>query len=388
MTIDVDGPGFVSVPSDLKLVRVSKSGVRTTFPDRGYWSTSYHVPGSPRTSTPLSRGWRHPNPYSRKMVVSHCTSPGWGRWESTTGVLSGNFVGYANQAFLAACCPLGGSIMSDLVANATIDARASVNAGDIDLGVSIGESRETFEHLALQGARLMKLYGLLRKGRFGQLRKELHPKAYFRHTGSIANYWLEYNYAWRPLLDDVYGAASELQRGFDQKDQIFRSVGIRDTEQPVSIGSYFVPHAFGARVVVYYKVSDPNLARLARLGLTNPASIAWELLPYSFVLDWFTPVGAFIDGVTALHGISVVSVTTTRRSTVDWENPYTGDPILSPGANRERTNPTYRVQGLAMQRSVGTSIAWTLPRFEHTPITSKRAANAAALLRQRIRTNT
>jgi hypothetical protein len=29
----------------------------------------------------------------------------------------------------------------------------------------------------------------------------------------------------------------------------------------------------------------------------NPASIAWELLPYSFVADWFVDIGSFLRSV-------------------------------------------------------------------------------------------
>jgi hypothetical protein len=42
-----------------------------------------------------------------------------------------------------------------------------------------------------------------------------------------------------------------------------------------------------------------------QLGLLDPLSVAWELLPWSFVIDWFIPIGAYLDvlnGIPALKG--------------------------------------------------------------------------------------
>jgi hypothetical protein len=43
----------------------------------------------------------------------------------------------------------------------------------------------------------------------------------------------------------------------------------------------------------------------SRLGLINPASVAWELVPFSFVVDWFTGFGSYLDSFTELAGLSV-----------------------------------------------------------------------------------
>lgn len=55
----------------------------------------------------------------------------------------------------------------------------------------------------------------------------------------------------------------------------------------------------------------------AALGLTNPASVAWELVPFSFVVDWFAPVGDWLNALDATLGYSFLSGTrsTIRRRT-------------------------------------------------------------------------
>jgi hypothetical protein len=38
------------------------------------------------------------------------------------------------------------------------------------------------------------------------------------------------------------------------------------------------------------------------LGLTNPALVAWELVPFSFVVDWALPIGDWLSSLDAMLG--------------------------------------------------------------------------------------
>jgi hypothetical protein len=57
------------------------------------------------------------------------------------------------------------------------------------------------------------------------------------------------------------------------------------------------------KCVIHAKVKSESLTRLKQLGLANPAAIAWELVPFSFVFDWFVPVGEFLNAVTGTFGL-------------------------------------------------------------------------------------
>jgi hypothetical protein len=35
----------------------------------------------------------------------------------------------------------------------------------------------------------------------------------------------------------------------------------------------------------------------AQLGLTHPGSVLWERLPWSFVVDWFIPIGTYLSNL-------------------------------------------------------------------------------------------
>ena len=57
-------------------------------------------------------------------------------------------------------------------------------------------------------------------------------------------------------------------------------------------------------VSLWYSLNNPGLATQSQLGLLNPLEIVWECLPYSFVVDWAIPVGAWMSSLTADAGFS------------------------------------------------------------------------------------
>lgn len=52
-----------------------------------------------------------------------------------------------------------------------------------------------------------------------------------------------------------------------------------------------------------YKVTTPSLYELNRYGLLNPAALLWELQPLSFVADWFTGLGSFLQALSLGFGL-------------------------------------------------------------------------------------
>ena len=345
-------------------------------------ASSTYQSGSPQTQNPVNaRGFRPPSAYSRRVTASRVVSPG--SYECQYGIYRRFFDQWyvcLGQGGLSGLIPVRSSEESSLVANAIVAARGSINNGSVDIGVALGESRETIAHLAHQAVRLGQAIKLVNGRSFAKAAALIGHKLK-RHKGvPISKYWLEYNYAWRPLISDIYGTMTEVQRGLDQKDQIFVSRGARSATfiRPFNTGE--ISEKYSAYVSVWYKVSDPQLAALARLGITNPANVVWELVPFSFVADWFIPVGTFLKGLTALHGISFMSGTRTVVREVSDELDMSQPNY---GVARAWTPGRYSVEGISMTRSVLSSLPYAIPRLERSILTNRRAASAIALGRQR-----
>jgi len=53
--------------------------------------------------------------------------------------------------------------------------------------------------------------------------------------------------------------------------------------------------------------------RLINVTFGNPYIWVWERIPFSFVVDWFVPVGSWLNAVTALDGVKSLQYTTSER---------------------------------------------------------------------------
>ncbi|UUW21243.1 MAG: maturation protein [Sanya fiers-like virus 11] len=142
-----------------------------------------------------------------------------------------------------------------------------------------------------------------------------------------AQTWLEYSYAWKPLLNDVYTSAQATAslaidwqylahtvsasaessktafiRGLDSTGRFKRSVNT--TSQ------------WSVKATIHYKI-DPNAINATNVfGLNNPLTIAWELVPFSFVADWFLPIGDALSNLTATSGLTFFGgFVSSKRST-------------------------------------------------------------------------
>jgi len=123
---------------------------------------------------------------------------------------------------------------------------------------------------------------------------------------AFGNLWLEYVYGWRPLVSDIYSAMNVFTK--PPPDLTVGSVtgsvvgAVNDTVK-VTGDPWFAQtttrnYIQRNRLHVYYGMADSDIAlftkNFSRIGLTNPLELAWEILPYSFVIDWFLPIGNYL----------------------------------------------------------------------------------------------
>lgn len=188
------------------------------------------------------------------------------------------------------------------------------------LAVDLAELGKTKDMLANAGRDLLTFFKGLRSGRpllvfCEELRKQKGVK------GSLANRWLEYTYGWAPTVAGIYDSAEIFQKKFSAGDIITGKVGLRPkvVKQKVNSSSWTASVHATAKAKAYYQytVRDPKLLALSQLGFTNPLSIAWELMPWSFVLDWFVDVGGYINRMDWALGLSDIYYQTMTRCSLD-----------------------------------------------------------------------
>lgn len=217
---------------------------------------------------------------------------------------------------------------------------------------------------------------------------KLYPKEPLK---AAANLWLQWTYGWTPLLKDLHGLADHYNQEVT-KDRIIKlsskTTGSRNWEYVTlttlegwkQIHTQYRSWKYTRKYVIYYKIAGDTSKSISQLGFTNPALIGWELMPFSFVVDWFLPVGNFISSLDATVGCVFEKgcrTTVTKRSAVTETK---ADPTSSSKTFKVDCRLLETAQDVAISRTTLTSFPSVAMPMWKNPVTAIHAANAIALL--------
>lgn len=197
-----------------------------------------------------------------------------------------------------------------------------------------------------------------------------------RSSKSFADNWLELHFGWAPAVSDIYTATKILSDPWDQKG-LKKTASASNTAE-VTFGAWPGPTSYKGVVkqTVYISAEvigvNPNLELASRLGLVNLASVAYELVPWSFVLNWFASVEEYLASFTDFAGLTFANMYHTR--TVHWN----GDWI---GGSQQRAHMTVWKFSRVPGEIPGPSLIWRAP----WRLSPSRALTAASLLVQSLK---
>lgn len=365
--------------------------------DRIYSARSSYSSKTPlRKGVVLASGWRTPTSYRRRgfysksildtdrIVARFSNSPivetYYGCGNSIVGV--GPCYCVVGDYLLATPYP---GLLND-VNRAETECLVKLKEMNINLGEALAESKSTVNHLCDTVSKLARAALALRKGNVKGLLKALDvdPKFRFKQTSkSASSRWLELQFAWTPLISDIYGASKQLEDGFKKKDQTFSVVRTVKADFDISRRTFSGTTQFSEsgksevsiRVKLYGKVRNQDIANLTTVGLLDPLQVAWALVPFSFVLDWLLPIGNYLEALGATKGISFVggtrSIRTSGKYTTSWRpQGYTVIPL-------PKLETTYIDLDRVAYRD------WPRPHlYIKSPFSRSHLISAAALLRQ------
>lgn len=190
---------------------------------------------------------------------------------------------------------------------------------------------------------------------------------------NVAAAELVYSYGIEPLANDVWNSLQRLNTVLAEppiRRLCFTAKKVETFDSNGLVGRVEVTE----RPVIYYAI-NPEYA--SRFTIGNPAEMVWEIIPYSFVVDWGIPIGDYLSSLDALRGIEWKSGTKTRKERyLHWttkDTPLVGKQTWIRMARRE-----YRTH----QRHVLSTVP--MPNFpEWSPSRSFRAVmHGVSLLTQ------
>jgi hypothetical protein len=294
----------------------------------------------------------------------------------------------------------------------------------VQLGVALAEGREAMNMMSNRLFQVARFTHQFARGRFGEAATTLGLSRPPRglpntHRGLARNYsdpssrerirdlsslYLEFHFGWSPLMKDIHEAAEALSSPYlphriyatynlPWSDDYFEEGHDPSTDMYHKIE---IKRAYRQKIAMRadMSVSNPNLALASQLGLINPATIGWELVPFSFVLDWFANVGDFLSSFTDFAGIDLSNQQRTVFTRLQFYQRnlavfQTSQPIQqSPNCNnsnsgRQNWVDLCRGYGIYCRRMTGAFPGPTLRIRDPWVLSPRRGLAAASLLFQR-----
>jgi len=260
--------------------------------------------------------------------------------------------------------------------------------GDSSLwAVNLAEHHQMYDLIAKDGIVLMKFARALHKFDFvsaSRILKTQLPKGLKSTAKAFGNNFLKFHFGWEPLVNDIGAAVSTLQNPYPSKRisgkgsvevAPFKTGATNPSERFTQIDTY----SQKSKIQCTVRVTNPNLYLASQLGFVNPLAVAWELVPFSFVVDWFVNVGQFLSQVTDFAGVStdnvaVSSLQVNRRDEIALDGFF-------PGSD---TSWSASYSGTFFSRSLGLP-GVTLKVRPWKGVSPVRAATAISLLVQQLR---
>lgn len=262
--------------------------------------------------------------------------------------------------------------------------------GQIDLSVALlqgGQTASMFRsaNRALQYVRSFKRLRLKESWRDFTRDGSLGKKA--------GSKWLEFQYGWKPLAQDAYNTAVELGRQFPSLMIVDVKKGFRNVTTSsylwVSYGTSWpsdnvIEGRYRIKARFMPSAAIENL--LGNFTSLNPASIAWEMTPYSFVVDWFADFGGYMRNLE-----SFFLLRQSWKDGFEYEGTMAQSAVYATGT--KQMSSSYRQVSSCVGKSTATSYIRRVLPYMPMPappsfkvnLGSGRLLNAAALMSQHMR---
>lgn len=182
-------------------------------------------------------------------------------------------------------------------------ALSRIDNADLDTLVAMAEAKKTLATLTLGLARVSTLFKQIKRGQISKITDSIRGKGLSKkqQADRLQDAWLEARYAWRPIIYDINGAIKALQRGKTLTPRrTFRGSTTKVDDEVISfqrsVNGYTYDVEGVAEVTQHCRSGVLCEALLETsvphsLGLFNVAKAGWELVPWSFVIDWFINTG-------------------------------------------------------------------------------------------------
>lgn len=208
---------------------------------------------------------------------------------------------------------MGNSLVDDVEAKLTRKVYSKLKNNVVHVGNLIGERKQTFDLMLSLYKRISSLI-LLKKGTLKAV------GAFVTNKKAWADDVLAFKFGVEPLVLDFLALSEHL--GKLPPDMPIITVRTNNSQFPkrVSVRRNGVRFDGSIEISYVFKLTSTMEVweSMKNYGLTNPMETAWELTPWSFVVDWFLPLGEYLNSLTADSGLNYKTGTRKIKMTGTW----------------------------------------------------------------------
>lgn len=259
----------------------------------------------------------------------------------------------------------------------------------LNLAVSVTQGKQVVDMAVNTIRRMTAALVLLKRGRFGDAMRQLGARnkkgvkdvtSKRLDSEALSKAWLERRYGWGPLLSDVYEATSAYARLTAVRRNTISTSHEYWNPKTNWASSPTLYVCEGTRITTTYLKYEieEELSAARSLGLLDPASLVWEWMPWSFVFDWFLPIGTYLDN---LNVIPTLKGRFLMTRVCEYGASFSRD--LTPGKNYTPTTRGWYGKGVDRLAAV-VGLSTQRPGFTPLPETmnGSRIFDAVALAHQ------
>jgi hypothetical protein len=272
---------------------------------------------------------------------------------------------------------------------------ANINKSGIMAGEVMSDIGMTMQMLRRPFGGAVKLVGKMLTYRNRNIGKTAASAA-----KASANAWLEYRYGWRPLVTDAMKVISDVEQiklNYRPPRLVARSQETDGSTMTVSFADVLLPNSSlrasgtcsrfvqvraSAGVLYQSAITGSTSAAMAKVLGTRtrdlPATV-WEVIPFSFVMDWFVNVGDWVQAVTPNPEVQILG---------HWTTVVREEKLLLSSTGLKQQNGSHTATGdwgsstrttVQVDRAANRPLP-TTPVLKSLPLSRHQAVDAAALL--------
>jgi len=263
--------------------------------------------------------------------------------------------------------------------------------GSTDLSVDTLQGGQAWK-MAKDVARVVQLTNSYRKNP-ARLLKDVKRLTSRKALTGAGDTWLAYVYGIKPLMSSIYDACNHSSHHYNNEFSFAKArASSKFDGRADNTGAQWPDYTYQTswqgqglartEIGMVLRIPDSPLTNVARLSSLNPVSMAWELMPWSFVVDWFFNIGGYLRDLETAVTYSSYFVRGYKSNSHLTAYDFVGVRNYRTSAEYYGGSWGLHIERREMSRSVLSSYPFPSRPVFQCNLGSGRLLNAAALLSQ------